>query len=123
MTIDNITTVLIYVSFFLTFILFIQYRNKINKLRETVLDKEFELFFLLEKNKSLKNSVTSYKGWNTTHRKDIAKLQKQLEAVQKDCTKNTNLTNKTDEKTTSNRKKNTRNEKTARKNEKRKNKS
>jgi hypothetical protein len=120
MTIDNITTVLMYVNLFLIIILFIQYRNKINKLKKTILDKEFDLFVIQRKNQSLKNSVTVYTGWNTRYRKDIDILQKQLETVQKDYTKNTNLTKKTDDKQRETTRKDKRVDKRERRNDRKK---
>lgn len=97
-------------------VLYILDRKKLERIEELEQNIFFKDLELDDKN----NSIAVYKSWNVRYRKVIKEMK---ETVQKDCTKNTNLTNKTDEKTTSNRKKNTGNEKTARKNEKRKNKS
>lgn len=81
---------------------------------------------LENKNKWLKYSIASYKWHNNRYREEIKKLKNRKdikefkESVQKDCTKNTNLTNKADDKQRETTTKDKRVDKRKRKNDRKK---
>lgn len=94
-------------------VLYILDRKKLERIEELEQKIFFKDLELDDKN----SSIAVYKSWNLRYRKIIKEIK---ESVQKDCTKNTNLTNKADDKQRETTTKDKRVDKRKRKNDRKK---